>query len=102
MLSLKNRTTALKSCFDQDLDNVKAIVGTVSLVNSIHTAFTNFQKSTLSCHEMFSFTMKKDLSLQPKSPEFSWNPAETRQFIEEFGVVSQGFIPGHDSNDDKS
>jgi hypothetical protein len=37
---------------------------------------------------MGSFVVKKELSLHPAVPEFNYNAAECRQFIDELGSVN--------------
>lgn len=41
----------------------------------------------LSCHEISAFVVRKELVMHPAVPEFNYNAAEMRQFIDTFGSL---------------
>lgn len=85
MIKMKSIGQELKANFDGDADNVNGICGSAPNVNSLSKAFQQFKEDVLSGHEMGSFVVKKELALHPAVPEFNYNAAECRLFIDELG-----------------
>jgi hypothetical protein len=85
---MKGQTSDLKKNFDDETDNVCGIVGSSVNVGQMNKQFKQYQEDVLSGFEMGSFVVKKELSLHPAVPEFNYNAAECRQFIDELGSVN--------------
>lgn len=49
----------------------------------------DYQDKVLSNYEINSFTVRKELSAHPAVPEFSYNGAECKQFVEEIGTINK-------------
>jgi hypothetical protein len=79
----------LRKNMDAEKDNVSAIVGSSSHVSRLHKAFKEFHLSTLSSHEPGAFVIKNELASHPAVPEFQYNAAECRQFVDELGQLHQ-------------
>ena len=89
LVKIKMTGTELKQTFDDETENLAGIVGTVESVNGINKVFKTYQEDVLSQNELTSFVVKKELSLHPAVPEFNYNAAECRLFIDELGSVNQ-------------
>ena len=85
LIKFKATGSELKMNFDDESENVCGIVGSSPHVQSLQKAFKTYASDVLSGHEMASFVVKKELSLHPAVPEFNYNAAECRQFIDELG-----------------
>ena len=89
LIRIKATGSELKRSFDDETDNCAGIVGSVQSVNQLHKVFQQYSEDVLSCHELESFVVKKELSQHPAVPEFNYNAAECRLFIEELGAINQ-------------
>lgn len=79
----------LRKNMEQEKDNVAAIVGSSAHVSRLHKAFKDYHLNTLSSHEPGSFVVKNEMANHPAVPEFIYNAAECRQFIDELGQIHQ-------------
>jgi hypothetical protein len=79
----------MKINFDVETDNTNGICGSAPNVNELGKAFSQYKEEVLSGHEMASFVVKKELSMHPAVPEFQFNAAECRVFMDELGSVNK-------------
>lgn len=79
----------LRKNMENEKDNVAAIVGASAHVSKLHQTFKNYHVNTLSSHEPGSFVIKNEMANHPAVPEFQYNAAECRQFIDDLGNIHQ-------------